>query len=332
MSDDVLAPNRLDRLHVNLGFTCNNNCWFCMEEDRERREENLRGQTDDDVRQMLIRHRACGEVMFTSGEPTLHPRLPTYVGWARKLGYPTIGLITNGRRLGYEPYARELLSRGLNHVVVSLHGHTARLHELLTRTPGSFAQTRDGVAMLARLSDQFPLKLHTSTVLNKRNAPHLRAIYHFLKELGVLQVVFNTIQASGRGATHFKSLFPRYSELAAAFGAFLAAEGREVSDAFLLDVPYCITEALPAINRGFVERRVHYEPTAEAAPGGTSDRGGDDPLQRYHTVDRDDLNDLFKSKRPECARCRHVTYCDGVFKAYTEAFGWDEFVPVEQGL
>jgi len=376
MSDSVLAPNRVDRLHVNLGFTCNNNCWFCMEDDRERRCVNIQAQTDDEVRRMLVAHRASGEVMFTSGEPTLHPKLPVYIGWAKRLGYPTIGLITNGRRLGYEPYARALLERGLNHVVVSMHGHTKRLHEVLTRTPGSFEQTRAGIETLARLRAELPLKLHTSTVLNKRNAPFLAEIYRFLKELGVEQVVYNTIQASGRGERFFSQLFPRYADLKAAFQRLLDEEGRPIEDAFLLDVPYCATEGLPALNRGFVERRVHYEPkgASESAATGqagrrpppafaeasdsaeaTSDKSADEPSpspsdegegspiaapspsgdtrldvdlgERYRTVDRDDLNEMFKQKRPECRACRHFDACDGVFRRYLEAFGWDEFQP-----
>lgn len=335
MSTQILEPNRVDRLHVNLGYSCNNNCWFCMEDDRERRFANIRSQTDDDVRAMIKAHRASGEIMFTSGEPTLHPRLPPYVAWARKAGYHTIGLITNGRRLGYERYARLLMERGLNHVVVSMHGHTRRLHELLTRTPGSFEQTRDGIAMLAKLSRERPLKLHTSTVLNQKNAPHIHEIYDFLKGLGVEQVVYNTIQASGRGARFFRQLFPRYGELREQFAAFLSAAGGEVDDAFWLDVPYCTTEGLPSLNRGFVERRVHYEAVGEAGDGGGPLSAGEgapaegDMDDRYRVVGSDDLNDLFKSKRPECRACAYFHACDGVFKEYVERYGWDEFIPVK---
>ena len=329
---DVLAPNLVDRLHVNLGFVCNNNCWFCMEDDRERRFQNIQSQSDDEIKEMLIAHRGCGEVMFTSGEPTLHPKLPLYVAWSKRLGYETIGLITNGRRLGYEDYARSLLSRGLNHVVVSIHGHDRRLHEILSRTPGSFEQTSAGIATLARLRGEFPLKLHTSTVVTSRNAPKLAEIYRYLKSLGVEQIVFNTIQASGRGERFFGQLFPRYRELAEVFAAFLEEEtsiqGQGVEDAFLLDVPYCVTEAIPAMNRGFVERRVHYEP--KAGEGAESPDSGDEAstLDRFKTVDREDLNDMFKGKREDCARCVHERDCDGVFRRYTDTYGWDEFQPV----
>jgi cyclic pyranopterin phosphate synthase len=334
MGSPVLQPNRVNRLHVNLGFVCNNNCWFCMEDDRDRRLRTLRAQTDDEIRAMLQVHRG-GEVHFTSGEPTLHPHLPTYIAWAKALRYSTIGLISNGRRFGYEPYARLLLEHGLNHAVISIHGHEARLHEVLTRTPGSFAQTREGILTLARLRAEFPLKLHTSTVLNRRNAPHLAAIYSFLKSLGVEQVVYNTIQAVGRGERFFDELFPRYSDLSRIFGEFLAARGHAVTDAFLLDVPYCVTEALPAFNRGFVERRVHYERRDAAPPhapdhADLADAPGGGLAENYRSVDRSDLDGMYKSKREACRTCARNQVCDGVFKPYLEHYGWDEFIPVKE--
>ena len=41
---DSLVGNRL---HVCVGQECNNNCIFCMEEDRQSRHDRMAGQTDD---------------------------------------------------------------------------------------------------------------------------------------------------------------------------------------------------------------------------------------------------------------------------------------------
>ena len=131
-------------LHVLVGAQCNNNCLFCMEAYRERRAERIASQSQDDIRRMIDRYPQPDEVLFTSGEPTLDPALPTYIGWAKQRGFRVIGLVTNGRRLAYREYARELADAGLNRVTVSIHGHTARLHDGQTRTPGSFDQSLAG--------------------------------------------------------------------------------------------------------------------------------------------------------------------------------------------
>ena len=107
-----------------------------------------------------------------------------------------------------------------------------------------------------------------STVVTKRNLPHLGEIYRFLRGLGVDQVVFNVMQANGRANTYFEKIFPRYGEIAAVAKELLDAQGRVESPvmAFLVDIPLCATEGIPDFNRGFVEAYKHYE-----MPGGGHD-------------------------------------------------------------
>ena len=88
-----------ERVHVSIGAVCNNNCIFCMEEDREAREVNNGAMTPERVRWILEEHRGAEEVCFTSGEPTTRPELPELVRWAKELGYRRISVMTNGRRL-----------------------------------------------------------------------------------------------------------------------------------------------------------------------------------------------------------------------------------------
>ena len=94
-----------ERVHVSIGAVCNNNCIFCMEEDREAREVNNGAMTPERVRWILEEHRGAEEVCFTSGEPTTRPELPDFVKWAKALGYRRISIMTNGRRSGHFPYA-----------------------------------------------------------------------------------------------------------------------------------------------------------------------------------------------------------------------------------
>ena len=54
-----------ERLHVSIGAVCNNNCVFCMEEDRDGRYVNNSAMTRDRVRWILERHKGAEEVCFT---------------------------------------------------------------------------------------------------------------------------------------------------------------------------------------------------------------------------------------------------------------------------
>ncbi|HQP37955.1 MAG TPA: radical SAM protein [Polyangiaceae bacterium] len=244
-------------LHILTGPGCNNNCLFCMEADRAGRDAYVRAQSDDDVRAMIEACPRDQDVLFTSGEPTLHPRLADFVRMASARGLRSVGLITNGRRFAYRAFGEHLVAAGLDRVTVSIHGHEAGLHDALTRTPGSFAQTLAGLENLSRTASRRSLTLHTSTVLNRRNLPRLADILVLLRGMPIQQKVFNVVMARGRGALHFAALMPRYSEVIEAFCNL----PEELADgARVVDLPRCLLARLPERLRGEVETFSQFEP------------------------------------------------------------------------
>ena len=106
------VSRQAERVHVSIGAVCNNNCVFCMEEDRDGRYVNNSAMTAERVRWILEENRGAEEVCFTSGEPTTRPELPDFVAQARTLGYGRISMMTNGRRLSHLPYAAPWPRRG----------------------------------------------------------------------------------------------------------------------------------------------------------------------------------------------------------------------------
>lgn len=330
-----------ERLHISIGAVCNNNCIFCMEEDRDGRYVNNSAMTPERVRWILDGHRGAEEVCFTSGEPTTRSELPDFAAWAKLLGYRRISVMTNGRRLSHMPYAVALAKAGINRFYVSIHGHTKKLHEGLTRTPESFEQTVHGLDSIAKLK-RFNVELHTSTVVTNRNLPHLGEIYAFLRAHGVDQVVFNVMQANGRADTFFEQIFPKYTEIAEAFSRFVGASGETKPMAFLVDIPLCTTETLGDFHRGYVERYRHFDldspvtsprvdgttPSSRARSGLAEERMQQGGGKGLVLVTRQDLDLAEREKRPECRTCKHDTRCEGVWKNYVKRYGWDEMVPV----
>jgi len=285
--------------------------------------------TPERVRWMLEHHRGAEEVCFTSGEPTTRPELPDFVAQARALGYRRVSVMTNGRRLSHLPYAALLAKSGMTRFYVSIHGHTKKLHEGLTRTPDSFEQTVAGLDSVARLK-RFGVELHTSTVVTDRNLPHLLDIYRFLRGHGVDQVVFNVMQANGRADTYFEQIFPRYTDIAAEFARFCREVGEERPMAFLVDIPLCTTEGIPDFNRGYVERYHHFDLASQAVLLETQrpERAQEGKGKGLVLVLREDLDEALRQKRPECATCRYDRVCEGVWANYLRRNGWDELVPV----
>jgi cyclic pyranopterin phosphate synthase len=301
-----------------------------MEEDRDGRYVNNSAMTAERVRWILEQNQGAEEVCFTSGEPTTRPELPDLVALAKKLGYGRISVMTNGRRLSHLPYAALLAKAGMNRFYVSIHGHTKKLHEGLTRTPDSFEQTVAGLDSIAKLK-RFGIELHTSTVLTDRNLPHLGDIYRFLRAHGVDQVVFNVMQANGRADTYFEQIFPRYTLIAAEFRRFLAEAGETRPMAFLVDIPLCTTEGIADFHRGYVEKYRHFDLDTQAPLEVTRrpERSQEGRGRGLVLVTRQDLDEAERDKREDCARCRYAGACQGVWRNYLRRNGWDEFVPVQ---
>ena len=325
----ALAQPESERLDIKVGTVCNNNCVFCKEADRAGRQKSNSAMTRDLIAAILEQNRGAREVCFSSGEPTTRPDLVELVALAKRLGYPVISLQTNGRRLSHLPFTTALWRAGLNKVCISIHGHTRKLHDGLTRTPGSFEQSVAGLQNLARFKPH-GMAINSSTVVNRRNVRLLLPIYRFLRERGVERVVLNVLCPAGRGETYFEQLFPRYTEIAAEFRRFCKECGEERPWAFLCDIPLCVTEGIPGFNRGYVEPNRHFAvaeraaPQVAARPERAQKVGGVDLVM----VRREDLCDVGQQKRAACAACRYCDSCGGVWQNYTKRFGWDEFVPV----
>jgi MoaA/NifB/PqqE/SkfB family radical SAM enzyme len=290
------------RLHVKVSRQCNNHCLFCLD------DKELRADVDQaEVAELLAQHAHLGELLFTCGEPTLHPDLPRFVAMARDAGYTSIGLVTNGRRLSYPAYAQSLVHAGLTEVTVSIHGDEPRLHDSLTRTRGSFEQTAAGLRNAVQLRAQHPLRVISSTVVVRHNLPHLRRVLEFLTGIGVDVMVCNVVEPSGEALRHLERVAPSYTDIAA--GLRLALDDLPGRDKVVVEgIPVCLCDGFR--DRLGVREQIHL-------------RDGDDvralPPDRHHI------------KPQVCEGCGWTGVCPGVFEAYARRRGTDELAPRPPG-
>jgi cyclic pyranopterin phosphate synthase len=153
------------------------------------------------------------------------------------------------------------------------------------------------------------------------------AIYDLLCDLGVDETVFNAIQATGRAKTHLDRVVPSFSELRCGFVDLLNRSKDNGQRAILVDVPACITQGLPDINRGFMERRVHYEPLDQSVDS-LGLLGERDDASMLRKVSSADLHRAFRLYADSCDRCQQRPICPGINTSYVEKFGTSEFVAI----
>lgn len=188
------AAAGLEKVIINLTYACTNDCTFCAVGDRKK----VHGDPGRYAR-LLREYRARGAFLLDldGGEPTLFPELFPLVRLGRILGYEKIALTTNGRRLADRAFASRLLLCGITDLLISIHGHTAKVHESHTRRAGSFAETVSGLGHAVRLRPR-GLTLAVNTVVTAANAPHAGDFFRFLRDLGVDGVNLQFITPFGR--------------------------------------------------------------------------------------------------------------------------------------
>lgn len=294
-----------DRVDLKLGFSCNNRCRFCVQGDKRFRVADLETA---ELRQRLAEARGHAEsIVFTGGEVTLRPDLVSLVAYAKELGFRTIQIQTNGRMFAYRKNCEALIEAGANEFSPALHGHTAELHDWLTRAPGSFAQTAKGIRNLKALDQP----VITNSVVTRPSYRHLPALATLLLRLGVDQYQFAFVHPVGTAGADFHGVVPRLS-LAARY----VAEGLDLG---LRAGVRCMTEAIPPCFLPGRERLV-----AEWIMPETRVYDANVVVESY----RDYRLTEGKTKGPRCPECHWFARCEGPWREYPEGYGWDEFVPV----
>ena len=292
------------RLDLKFTFECNNRCVFCVQGDKREHEPD---KSTAELREILLEKRtSCDAVVFTGGEVTLRDDLVEMVKHARDLGYSSIQIQTNGRRLSYLPYLDALLQAGVTEFAPALHGADSATHDELVCANGAFRQTVKGIGNVKKRGARVVL----NTVIVQQNHRQLPAMVRLFHRLGIHQAQFAFVHALGAAEQNFAEVVPRYGRLLPFLHeALRLGEGagiRMMTEA----VPFCLMVGLER----FVAER--FMPSTAIVDG-----------QRRIDDYADYRWNEGKLRGPPCAGCSWVGRCEGPWREYPERFGWDEFNP-----
>lgn len=194
------------RAVVGLTFDCDNRCLFCAQDGLDPSHTGIATPGD-----LSALRRDFDEVTFIGGEPTLHEDLASSMQAARSLEFHDIGLQTHGRHLDIGTL-RTLITAGLDHVHLSIHGATDRVHDYHTGIDGSFA---DLTSTLDACED-LRLDVVVTTVVTRSNFRELATLCAWLLRRRVQAWTCTWPRVAGRAADAFDRVVPRFA-LAAPF-------------------------------------------------------------------------------------------------------------------
>lgn len=141
-----VQPEALEkRAWVRLTYACNNRCLFCL----DRKPQRAGARSASDIKADIVQGRRQGatRLVLSGGEASTHPHFLDFIRLGRLAGYRWIQTISNGRMFSYPAFVEKAADAGLDELTISMHGHTAALHDALVGVPGAFDQAKQAIAL-----------------------------------------------------------------------------------------------------------------------------------------------------------------------------------------
>jgi MoaA/NifB/PqqE/SkfB family radical SAM enzyme len=305
----ILSKKSSGRLVMSVGYSCNNNCKFCVVADKRAHCD----KTTDQIKLELCEAYKNGfkEVVFTGGEYTIRKDVFELIEYAKNLGYLVIQIQTNGRRFSSKDFCEKIFIAGMNQFAPSLHGHTPDLHDKLTQKTGSFRQTVLGIYNIKKLT-KGRVRIFTNTVVTKHNYVFLPKIAELLIKLGVDMYQFAFIHPQGQAQANFNDLVPKKTDALP-----YIKKGLDLGIANGVGV---MTEALAlCLLPGYEQYCGEFY-----SPDNTQLRERGVVINDFDSI----KIKLGKVKFKQCNLCKFNNLCQGPWKEYAEYYGDSEFKPI----
>lgn len=302
------------RVDLKVGYSCNDACVHCVVDDFRdalRQHKQSQDKTFAELESELRDARArCDYVIITGGEPTIRTDFVQLMQLAHDLGYAIL-VQSNGRRLSDRVLATELASIPRSTYCIALHGATDELHDTITRRPGSFAQTVQGIRNLCELG----MPVIGKIVLSRLNYMVVPDICKQLMTLGAKSVSIAFPHAQGRARKLWEQVVPRYFEVSpfVTKGMDVCLAAGRMADAETM--PFCY---LPGHERFNADLNQLLEGYVQL-----NQYGSDSGVQNWSEV-----RPTIKTKFPQCRVCRFDAVCEGPWSEYADKYGGAEFQPV----
>jgi len=309
---------KIKKTVIFTGYKCNNKCIFCINWDKR----NILGRTTSEIKKEMVgaKNRGSTYLEIIGGETTMRPDIIEIISFAKDLRFETIMMATNGRMYSYEEFARKILKAGLNSIVFSIHGHTAKLHDSLTQTRGSFKQLKKGIENVKRIRKELNLKINlgSNTCIVKQNYKYLPQIGEYIYNLGINNAEFIFVDPTyGAAFDFFDKLVPKISKIAPFVRKCLdIGKKNNIVHWHIRYVPLCyFTDYLDQISE---IQEVKTFKTEHIAP------------DFYNPNAEKGRKSIGRAKTKKCKGCLLYDKCEGIWKEYLKHYGDKELHPINK--
>ena len=195
MEKTVAFEKNARNIFFHILTRCNLRCRHCYINPEQHGKETLPSGTITSWLKALIDKTQASNLIFIGGEPTLHPDLPLLIRTARKIGYASITVDTNG--FFFNRILDKVTPEEVNYFSVGLDGSCKDVNDRI-RGHGSYDKCVAGIQ--EALGKGFKVSLIYT--VSRLNISDLKNMPHFLKSIGIHRFFIQVIGIRGKSAQH----------------------------------------------------------------------------------------------------------------------------------
>jgi MoaA/NifB/PqqE/SkfB family radical SAM enzyme len=172
---------------------CNLSCRHCYINPAQHGQATLSIETIEAWLAVLAKRVRAANLIFLGGEPTLHPELPAAIRAARRLGYRSVTVDTNGYL--FHDILERVSPQEVDVFSFSIDGPTAAVNDPI-RGAGCFAACTEGIRRAVAKN----FGVSAIYTVSQINFSHLHRMPQLLADLGVPQFFIQVIGLRGKSA------------------------------------------------------------------------------------------------------------------------------------
>ncbi len=177
-------------LEIEVTNTCNQRCIHCFNESGEHREV-----LSSIIVKTIIKEfsqKGGQRVLLTGGEPFLYKGIENILYTIKENGISSLEIVSNGTMINRD--IAKKLSSYVDYINISLHGPTAKVHDSVTRTEGSFNSAINGINLLRK----YNVDVLIYFTIMEENIKSIPEMIRLVKDLDCAGIRFNCINSMGR--------------------------------------------------------------------------------------------------------------------------------------
>lgn len=249
-------------------------------------------------------------VVFTWGEPTVHPDLVDAVAYAKSLGYKSIQIQSNWRNFASMEYCQDLIKAWVNEFGPSIHGFKPETHDALVQRPWAWKEVVQWLKNLQTLKQRVLVNI----VITKQNYTELPKLALMLAWFWVQQFQFAFVHILWSAAKNKETIVPKKSDIMPYVHKWL-----DIGKKYGI---VCMTEAIPFCMMKWYEWAIaEYNFMPETTVFDAEYKINSYAEYRWNE---------WKAHANQCNDCKVKNICEWPWKEYPEIYGWDEFVAIKE--